>query len=340
MTPNNPAGPRFSTIAWIAAALVTASVLPGVSAVARAQGPPRSQDESPQIEQLRPNFYLIAGAGGNIAVQVGDDGIVVVNTGAASMSDQVAAAVRRLAPGKGVVEIINTSSDADLIGGNAKLRAIRPAGWDATTVLSSQEALNRLISQNLPQDAQPGESMLLESQKPLYYNGEGIEVTRLPAAHSDGDLMVYFRRSDVLVVGDVIDPEHFPRIDLANGGSIQGEIDALNRIVQAAIPSIPFVFEPGGTLVISGHGHLYEQADVVQYRDMVTIIRDQVQALIGRKMTLAQVQQADPALGYEGQFGASSGPWTTQDFIATVYRGLVKQPAYAALERDTGVKFK
>jgi len=153
---------------------------------------------------------------------------------------------------------------------------------------------------------------------------------------------VFFRRSDVLVAGNVIDTEHFPQIDLVNGGSIQGELNALNRIIQTAIPSVPYVFQPGGTIVIPAHGRLYEQADVVQYRDMLTIIRDRVQALIGRKQTLAQVQQANPTptLGYESQYGVSTGAWSTNDFIAAVYRSLEKQPAYAQLERDTGAKLK
>lgn len=328
---------------WMAAISGAALVVLAGGAALRVQAQPpeeRAAAGSLQVLQVRPNFYLITGAGGNIAVQVGDDGVVVVNTGAAAFSDDVAAAISRLAPGKGVIQIIDTSSDADLIGSNARLQMIRPPGWPAPTLLSAQEALNRMIAANLPQAAQPGDTMLLEHQKPLYFNGEGIEVLRAPAAHSDGDLMVFFRRSDVLVVGDLIDTEHFPQIDLANGGSIQGELDALNTIIQTAIPSIPYVFQPGGTIVIPAHGRLYEQADVVQYRDMLTIIRDQVQALIGRKQTLAQVQQADPALGYEGEFGAGAGAWTTNDFIAAVYRSLIKQPAYAALERDTGVKMK
>jgi glyoxylase-like metal-dependent hydrolase (beta-lactamase superfamily II) len=316
------------------------------AAIAFCSAPPRTLAQAPaspaggslQVLKVRPNFYMLAGAGGNIALQIGDDGVVVVNTGLASMSDQVAAAISQLAPGKGVVQIINTGSDADLIGGNIRLQKLRPPGWPATTVLSTQEALNRMVAAGLPQEGQPGDSMLVESRKPLYYNGEGIEVLRAPAAHSDGDLMVFFRRSDVLVTGDVIDTEDFPSIDLANGGSLRGELDALNNVVETAIPSIPYVAQAGGTLIIPGHGRLYEQADAVQYRDMVTIIRDRVQALIGNKQTLAQVQKAGPALGYQGEYGKAAG--SASDFVASVYRSLVKQPAFAALQADTGVTFK
>lgn len=336
---NMPAKPCVWSVKLIGAALTAALVLLAVPAESWAQ-PEDAQGGPLEVLQVRPNFYMIAGAGGSIAVQIGDDGIVVVNTGVAALSDQVAAAITRLAPGKGVVLIINTSSDADLIGGNERLLKMRPPGWPAATVLSTQEALNRMVAAGAPQAGLPNDSMLLESLKPLHYNGEGIEVMRAPAAHSDGDLMVFFRRSDVLVTGNVLDTEHFPQIDLANGGSIGGELDALNRVVQIAIPSIPYVAEAGGTMIVPGHGRLYEQADAVQYRDMITIIRDHVQGLIGRKQTLEQVLKAQPALGYIREFGASTGTWTMDDFITAVYRSLLKQPAYAALERDTGAKFK
>lgn len=340
MRENTPLRPGIGFLTLMTTALALSALL-AVPVSTLAQGVPSQASSGPlQILQVRPNFYMIVGAGGNIAVQVGDDGIVVVNTGTAALSEQVSEAISHLAPGKGVVEIINTSSDADLIGGNARVRSIRPAGWAAPMLLSTQEALNRMIAAELPQEQLPRDTMLLESRKALYFNGEGIEVLRAPAAHSDGDLMVFFRRSDVLVVGKVIDTDRFPRIDVADGGSIQGELDALNRAIQIAIPSVPYVFQPGGTIVIPGHGRLYEQADVVQYRDMITIIRDEVQALMGRKQTLAQVQRANPVQGYEGQYGATEGEWTTNDFIAAVYRSLTKQPAYAALERDTGVKLK
>ena len=124
----------------------------------------------------------------------------------------------------------------------------------------------------------------------MYLNREGIQIMHQPAAHSDGDAMVFFRRSDVLVTGDILDATRFPVIDVEKGGSIQGEIAALNRIVEIAIPSIPLIWEDGGTAVIPAHGRICDQADVVEYRDMVTIIRDVVQDMVKRGMTLEQVQ--------------------------------------------------
>jgi glyoxylase-like metal-dependent hydrolase (beta-lactamase superfamily II) len=323
----------------VGVAAAAMQLLVPLRSVAQPADAPVQRATALQVLTVRPNFHVIVGAGGNIAVQTGEDGIVLVNTGNAALSDQVISAIRALAPrGAGVTEVIDTSSDADLVGGNAALRALDPPGWPAPMLLSTQEASNRLLAANVPQDAVPGDTILLENEKTLYFNGEGIEVMRAPAAHSDGDLLVFFHGSDVLVVGDVIDTDHFPQIDVANGGTMQGEVNALNRIVSTAIPPIPFAFGPGGTVVVPGHGRLYAQPEAVQYRDMMAVIRDQVQADIVRHQTLTQIQRSEPALGWETEFGATSGDWTTQDFVAAVYRSLVKQPAYAALEHDTGMK--
>ena len=159
-------------------------------------------------------------------------------------------------------------------------------------------------------------------ERPIYVNREGIDVMAQPAAHSDGDAMVFFRRSDVLVTGDIFDTTRFPVIDIDKGGSIQGEIDALNRIVKMAIPSVPLIWQPGGTLIVPGHGRVCDQADAVEYRDMVTIIRDIVQDMINRGMTLEQVKTANPTNGFRKQYGTDTGPWTTDMFVEAVYRGL------------------
>jgi glyoxylase-like metal-dependent hydrolase (beta-lactamase superfamily II) len=296
--------------------------------------------EGIEILPLRDNFYVIGGAGANVAVQIGADGVVVVNAGRAEMSNQLMQAIRQLAPNKGVIDIIDTSAAPDETQGNSQLKALHPRGWPDATIIASQDAMNQMIAAQEPESGWPSSTLLLEDQKGIYANGEGIEILKAPAGHSSGDVMVYFRRSDVLVGGDAIDTEHFPFIDLKNGGAIQGELDALNRIIGIAIPSVPDIFQPGGTWVVPAHGRVFEQADVVHYRDMLTIIRDHVQALIAQGDTLQQVEAADPALGYAGEYGASSGAWTTADFVAAVYESLKKQPQYAAAESDTGVKLK
>ncbi len=305
----------------------------------------RAQQDNRALEalQVRPNFYMLAGAGGNIGVQIGPDGVVLVDTGTADASDRVLAAIGKLT-NQPIRYIINTGADADHVGGNAKLskagRSIFAAGTEpiggefgkamtnnyAATILASENVLLRMSAPTgkaapYPNDAWPSETFT-EKRKTVYFNHEGIEVLRQPAAHSDGDCLVFFRASDVVASGDVIDATRFPVIDLANGGSVKGEIDALNHVVELAIRPIPFVFSGEGTIVLPGRGRIYDHGDAVEYRDMIVIVRDVIQDMIQRGMTLDQIKAARPAKPYEPQYGASSGPWTTNDFVEAVYKSL------------------
>jgi cyclase len=303
--------------------------------IVRAQ---QGQEAHLEVVQVRPNFYMIAGAGGNIGVQIGDDGIVLVNSGSAAMSDQVSAAIRNLSP-MGVTYIVNSSDDADDIGGNSTIpQAVNPSGWPEPIIVASPSTRDRMDSAKLPSKSLPTDTLYLQEEKALYLNGEGIEVLAQHSAHTDGDVMVFFRRSDVLVAGDVLDTTRFPVLDLKRGGSIQGEIDALNRIITTAIPSIPFVFQSGGTYVLPGRGYICERDDVVHYRNMMTIIRDVVQDMIKRGMSLDQVKAANPTKGYRKRYGSDVGPWTTDMFVEAVYNSLKRNPAATARAGAVGNK--
>ncbi len=172
-----------------------------------------------------------------------------------------------------------------------------------------------------PTDDWPTEAFYPKRQT-LRMNDEGIEVLYQPAAHSDADSFVFFRGSDVVVAGDVIDTTRFPVIDIANGGSIQGEIDALNKLIDLTVAPTPFIYKGVGTYVIPGHGRLCEQMEVVDYRDMVVIVRDVIADLIKQGKTLGQIKEASPAKPYETQFGSTTGPWTTDMFIEAIYKSL------------------
>jgi glyoxylase-like metal-dependent hydrolase (beta-lactamase superfamily II) len=311
----------------------TAAALVIVTALA-AQTTPGANLE---VLQLRPNFYMIAGAGGNIGFQVGEDGVVVVDSGSAANADAVVAAIKKITT-QPIRYVINTSADADHVGGNA---TVAKAGQTLFTgnggaglatnflgggasILSAEQVLTRMSgpsgkSSPFPIDAWPTETFD-QRRKYMYLNGEGIEVFRQPAAHTDGDAIVFFRRSDVVVAGDVMDTTRFPVIDVAKGGSIQGEIAALQKLVDTAIPSVPIVLREEGTLDIPGHGRLCDQLDVVDYRDMVTIIRDRVRDLVKQGLTLEQVKAASPARGYVHRYGSDTGAWTTNDFVEAIYR--------------------
>jgi len=156
----------------------------------------------------------------------------------------------------------------------------------------------------------------------MYLNGEGIQIIHQPNAHTDGNVIVFFRRGDVIATGDIIDTTRFPSIDVARGGTLQGELDALNRLMDLSIHNVPLLWYPDRTFLVPGHGHVYDKLDLLEYRDAITIIRDRVQDLIDQGMTLAQVQAANPTLGYRSQYGTDSGAWTTEMFVATVYNEL------------------
>jgi len=295
-----------------------------------------------EVLQVRENFYLIAGAGGHIGVQVGDDGVVVVDAGSSARADAVVAAIKKITP-KPIRYVINTSAEPDHVGGNEIVTKAGQTLFTATgsialpgdfiggaaSILAAEQVLTRMSAPTGQVSPYPGAALPTETfdfpRKYMYLNGEGIEVLHQPAAHTDGDVFVFFRRSDVVMAGDILDMRHFPVIDVAKGGSINGEIAALNRLVDLAIPSVPIVSREAGTIVIPGHGHMCDQFDVAEYRDMVTIIRDRVRDLMSAGRTLDQIKAASPARGYTRRYGSDSAPWTTNQFIEAIYQSLAKE---------------
>ncbi|HEV2202741.1 MAG TPA: hypothetical protein VGR73_23225 [Bryobacteraceae bacterium] len=295
------------------------------------------------VLRIRPNFYVIAGAGGNIAVQTGPEGTIVVNAGTAAAAGRVLAAIKK-ATDQPIRYIIDTGADRDFVEGNAALSmagrnimaaGTEPLGGELTrdaanaypaTIVSSEQILTRMSAANgqYPSEAWPQETFP-ERRKDYYINHEGIQIYQEPSAHSDSDSIVLFRGSDVVVTGDIIDANRFPVIDIARGGGIQGEIDALNHVIDVSFRPMPFVFAEGGTTVVPGHGRIYDRQDVVEYRDMVVTIRDIIQDMIKRGMTLPQIKEASPAKAYEREYGSNSGPWTTDNFVEAIYKGLTEK---------------
>jgi glyoxylase-like metal-dependent hydrolase (beta-lactamase superfamily II) len=168
-----------------------------------------------------------------------------------------------------------------------------------------------------PFGAWPTETFFGED-KEIFFNDEAIQLIHQPG-HTDGDILVFFRRSDVVASGDLFLTSTYPVIDVRNGGSVRGVIDGLNRLLEITIPEDK---AEGGTYVVPGHGRLSDEADVVEYRDMLTIVRDRILDLVARGKTLAEVKAARPTLDYDGRYGAQTGPWTTDLFIEAVYQEL------------------
>ena len=305
--------------------------------IVRAQG----NRETIEALKVRPNFYMIAGAGGNIGAQIGSDGVLLVDAGTTEAADGVLGALKKLTD-QPILYILDTNADADHVGGNEKLAkagrnimamGTEPIGGElgramtnnyAATIVAQETVLTRMSAPTgkasvFPSGAWPTE-IFADRRKSLYLNGEGIDIFRQPAAHSDGDSVVFFRGSDVIAAGDVIDATRFPAIDVARGGSIQGEIEALNRVIELASRPIPFIFGGGGSYILPGHGRIYDRSDAVEYRDMIVIIRDVIEDMIKRGMTLDQIKAARPAKGYEPEYGAQPG--ATNAFVGAVYQSL------------------
>ncbi len=300
-------------------------------AAAKAPNPALANAEV-HILKVQGNVYMIVGPGGNTALQIGDSGALVVDTQYAEVSAKIVAEIRKLTD-KPIRYILNTSADPDHVGGNAQIaKAGAPviggnlgavAFQNGATIVAHENVLRAMSQAGEGQadanaDALPTDTYF-EGQKEIFFNEEPVIMMFQPAAHSDADSIVFFRRSDVIATGDIFNMNSFPVIELDKGGNVQGVIKALNVVLDLTIPKHE---QEGGTYVIPGHGRLTDEHDVLEYRDMVTIIRDRVQEMIQKGMTLAQVKAAKPTFEYDGRYGSTTGPWTTDMFVEAVFKSL------------------
>ena len=315
--------------AFIRAGFAAAALLLAIAAQPAAQQrPPAASPAGLETIKIRDNVYVIFGAGSNITVHVGEDGLILVDSGATEAAEQVIAAVKAISD-QPIRLIINTSADMDHVGGNEMVGAagleINPDAFNEdprATVLAHENVLTRLSGDDaIPTDLWPSETFTSRVRS-MYINNDAVMVYRMLGAHSDGDVVVLFRKADVIATGDIIDLRSFPVIDPKNGGSIQGELDALNRLLEMTVPAMPLVLKPGRTLLVPGHGRVSDYAELVEYRDMVTTIKDNIEVLVKKGMTLEQVRAANPTAGYRARWGKESGPWTTDMFVEAIYNGL------------------
>jgi cyclase len=333
------------------------------------------RDGEVHVLPVQGNVYMLIVDGYNVAASIGQDGVLMVNTGPAPMTEKLQAAINQLAtmtqaprntntcagancpgswgwsspymnsvisspaPPRPLRYIINTSGAPENIGGNEKLATSgffpRVAGFGAAVasvgrnanIVAHENVLNRMSAPAgkqpaAPAAAQPNDTYFDELHKlPEYVNGEAVIIYHAPAATTDGDSIVFFRHSEVISAGSLYSTVSYPVIEVDKGGNIQGVLDGLNRILDLAVAEYR---AQGGTWIIPGRGRLSDTADVASYRNMIHIIRDRVQDMIKKGMTLEQVKAARPTLDFDRRYGSTTGAWTTDMFVEAVYRSLKK----------------
>jgi glyoxylase-like metal-dependent hydrolase (beta-lactamase superfamily II) len=297
------------------------------------------------VQQVSGNVYMVVGAGGNTTVFTGPEGALIVDTQFAPLSGKILDVVRTLT-NQPIRWIVNTHMHGDHTGGNEPLakagrtraggNVVGDLGQAATAtarIIATENALNRMVMANppLPSTALPTDTFF-NARKDMLFNGDAVQMFHQPAAHTDGDLIVHFRRADVIATGDLFTTVMYPFIDEANGGTIDGYIKALNNIIAITVPSN---VNEGGTMVIPGHGRLSDEQDVIEYRDMVTIVRDRIREYVKRGMTLEQVKARKPTLDFDPRYGSDTGFWTTSQFIEVIYKQMLAASPPARTAKPT-----
>jgi len=286
-------------------------------APARAQRDSAPVKSALQLLHVQGRVHMLVGAGANITIQLGDAAVVLVDSGLPEMSPQVLAAIRSLSQ-KPIEFIINTSADDDHTGGNHNLSQAghfisgMVGETPGASIVSQIAVLNRMSGgKGAPPELWPTDTY--DTDRWALFNDEAITLEHPRAAHTDGDTSVFFRRSDVIATGDIFTPDRYPMIDLAKGGSIDGQIDALNRLLEIMVPRAD---EEGGTYVVPGHGRICDRAAVTNYRDMVTIVRDRIQNSIKKGLTLEQVKASKPTADWDPRYGSGDA------FVEAVFKSL------------------
>lgn len=243
------------------------------------------------------NFYYLQGRGGNIGLSIGEDGVVMIDDQFAPLTDKILAAIRQLNDGE-IRFLINTHVHGDHTGGNENL------GKMGVLILARDEVRVRLQEQ-APEDALP--VLTFSDAITIHLNGEEVFAFPVPPAHTDGDTFIHFIESDVIHAGDVFRTTAFPYIDLANGGTLDGTLQALGLLIGTAGPD---------TMIVPGHGVPSSRMDVMAFRDLIIDVKGQVEEMIASGMSYEQVAAANPTAAYNDRYG------DPERFLQAVYSEL------------------
>lgn len=292
------------------------------------------------------NVWLMAGEPdeSNVAVQIGENGALVVDTGTEQMAPKLLAVIQKVTQEfggdqKNIQWVINTDGQPDHVGGNSVIRNggttiigsneafDNPGVTPGATVIGSLNMLNRMVVVNAqgqtaaPQGIWPNET----HTEPTYAwdnNDEAVQLVHPPSANSDENELVYFRRSDVIATGDVVSMVHYPLIDPTIGGSIDGELAALNTTIEEATADFHMGPQEGGTMIIPGQGRLCDQSDLIEYDIILTTIRNRIMYYKNLGKSLQQVLALKPTWDFDDRWGRADGSWSAQQFVRAVYETL------------------
>ena len=237
------------------------------------------------VHHVAGDIYYLEGAGGNIGLSVGEDGIVMIDDQFAPLTERIVAAIRELNDGE-IRFVINTHVHPDHTGGNENL------GRMGIAILANDRVRVRMVEEMRPEGGFP--VLTYSDTTTVHLNGEEVHVFTVPPAHTDGDSFIHFRGADVLHLGDVFRTNNFPYIDVSRGGTLRGTLEALAMAIGMSGPD---------TLIIPGHGALSKREDVVEFRDMTLVIAERVEKLVLEGATLDEVLAAGTTAEYEGRWG-------------------------------------
>jgi glyoxylase-like metal-dependent hydrolase (beta-lactamase superfamily II) len=251
--------------------IAVAALLSG-AALGHAQGAQDFSKVEIKTNKITDKFYTLEGQGGTIGVLIGPDGVFMVDTQFAPLSDKIAASIKQLTP-QSIKFVVNTHVHGDHTGGDENF------GKMGATIISREELRFRLAHPNPQANGQPGVPMApaglpkqtYRTRLTLHMNGEEIQLIAIPRAHTDGDTMVYFPGLDIIMTGDFYRAIQYPNVDRANGGSLQGLIDGLGEVIGHAGPN---------TKIIPGHGPTVDRNAVIAHRDIAMAVRDRVATLV------------------------------------------------------------
>lgn len=300
-------------LSLVAVSLLTMLAAPHAQAPAGGRGGGGGQDVQVKAVQLANNFYALQANGlSTIGVLAGPDGVLMVDAGTPALSEKIVAAIKGVSD-RPIRFLINTHLHADHTGGNENF------GKMGVTLLARDPLRMRLMKPNPRPNGAPGNPapaaalplVTYDGPVTIHMNGDDVQLIPVRSAHTDGDTMVKFPASDVIMTGDFFRSLGYPNMDLASGGSLKGMLDGLNQLINAAGPA---------TKIVPGHGEIVNKAAVTTHRDLILALRDKVAPMVARGMTAEQVTAAKPTADFDAKV---PGVGTTGDrFIGQLYAEL------------------